>query len=186
MKRSISRRSFFLATGLLLALAVFLSLPSSVTLGNSSNSTVNVNAQIQPSQVLNVEDQVSGNSRSKALIPIKFGDVKKRESGRHVSTGTISLDLGSNKNWKLFAKITNLKATRESLEDSGWKLEGFILGLGRKKTELKKTHRKVADGSYGKHELEVFFEVIISKSSSTGEETPPFSELENVIVFALR
>lgn len=180
-------RSFFLFASFLLVIAVLFSFPSHPTLGNNSNNTVNVNAQIQPTQALKVEGQAPHGSRSKALIPVKLSEAEKQESGKFVSTGKFTLNLGSNTEWELFARIANLEETRNSLRDSGWKLEGFILGLGREKNRMRETHDKIASGSYGEHELEASFKVTISKRNSPPNGAPPpLAELENVIFFALR
>lgn len=186
MKINFTRHGFFLTTGLFLSLALISSLPAFVTLGNSSTNTVNVNARIQSSQMLEVEGQVSGDSSSKSFTPVKFGDLKKQKGGKHVATGSISLNLGSNTEWELFARVTNLEETRNSLKDSGWKLEGFILRLDRGKTRMAETHGKLASGSYGKHKLEASFKVTISPKGSSSIGSPPLDGLENVIVFALR
>ncbi len=185
MKTYISNRNLFLVVSFFLSFVLLFSFSSTVVFGNISDNTVNVNAQIQPSQILKIDGKSAGDSRSKVFTPVNLSDAEKNEEDRLVTGGKFNLNLGSNTDWQLFAKVVNLGKTKDLLEDAGWKLERFSISLGRKETELGESQGKIASGSLGERKLEISFEVIIKKIDPSGDEVP-LEELENVIVFSLK
>ncbi|MFW6104599.1 MAG: hypothetical protein ACOC6I_02020 [Candidatus Bipolaricaulota bacterium] len=171
---------------LLIFVAVsFLFSPSFVTLGETLN-TVEVTAQIQPSQVLKVEGKNNAEARTEVLFPVNFGHADKISENIIQISKTFTLNLGSNIEWRLFARVENFEETKSVVKNSGWKVETFKVTGERVRTELDESPRKIASGSYGMHNLEVSFEIILSRANSSHNDTPPLGDLENVLIFSLK
>lgn len=170
---------------LIFAIVSFLFLPSFVALGGT-HSAVEVNAQIQPSQVLRVDGKNTGAARTEVLFPVNLDDANEISEKRIQITRTLILNLGSNIEWQLFARVENLEEIKSVIKESGWKVEMFKVTRERAGTELGESPRKIASGSYGMHKLEVSFEVLITRASSSNPGTPPLGNLKNVLIFSLK
>lgn len=163
----------------------FLFFPSFVTFGETQNA-VEVTAQIQPSQVLKVEGKNTGVARTEVLFPVNFDDADEISENRIQITRTLTLNLGSNIKWQLFARVENFEETKSMVKNSGWKVETFKVTRERVRTELGESSRKISSGGYGMHKLEVKLEIIITRANTSYHGTLQLGDLENVLIFSLK
>lgn len=170
---------------LIFVIVSFLFLLSFVALGETHNS-VEVTAQIQPSQVLKVEGKNTGTTRTEVFFPVNLGRADEKSDNRIQITRTFSLNLGSNIEWHLFARVENFEETKSVVKKSGWKVETFKVTRERVRTELGESLRKIASGSYGMHKLKISLEIIMIRANSSHHGTPPIGDLENVLIFSLK
>ncbi|MEF8798933.1 MAG: hypothetical protein V5A79_05910 [Candidatus Bipolaricaulota bacterium] len=170
---------------LIFGIVSFLFFPSFVALGGTHNS-VEVNAKIQPSQVLKLEGKGPRAARREVLFPVNLDNTNERTEKRIQITRTLVLNLGSNIEWQLFARVENFEETKSVVKNSGWKVETFKVTGERVRTELDESPRKIVSGSYGMHNLEVSLEITMIRANSSNNGTPPLGDLENVLIFSLK
>jgi len=167
----------------LLFLSFFLLQSSVIAAGPN---TVEVNAVVKSAQMLDIAGVGKSGPRKKATFPINMEATEQISNSKIKLAGNFELNLASNTDWRLFAKVRGLDLTGELLDRHGWKVGSLEINWKHETAELTEEVSEIARGDNGSFELEITFQLLLIRKNNSGNEKPPVEEMENILVFMVK
>lgn len=116
---------------------------------------VEVNAEIASVQIIKTDGKDLSSPRDKLITPLHLSYQEYNENRPLVGEGSFSVDLGSNKKWKLTAHLKNRSEVEQGFIEAGWRLESLTVHCAGKTSDLNGKDPQIAAGDNGSFEFRV-------------------------------